>query len=266
MRNSERRRALAAALLVAARLSDDILFDELKDELRPQGERDAYAIQQLAHCLLSRGGLGPRVGWKIGCTTPVMQEYLGIANPCAGGMFQSNVWRGGHRFELPARGRLGVECELAVRLGDELIPDPEPVDEHRAADAVATCMAAIEVVEDRYCDYGALDTETLIADDFFHHSCVLGEERTDVAAQSLRAARAEMYINDVRVGAGTGEDILGEPLSALAWLANAAASFGAPLGAGEIVLLGSLVQTQWVAPNDAVVVLNSPLGRVSADF
>jgi hypothetical protein len=30
------------------------------------------------------------------------------------------------------------------------------------------------VVQDRYVDYPSLDTPTLIADDFFHHACVLG--------------------------------------------------------------------------------------------
>jgi len=40
--------------------------------------------------------------------------------------------------------------------------------------AAAASMAAIEVVQDRYVDYPTLDTPTLIADDFFHHACVLG--------------------------------------------------------------------------------------------
>ena len=33
-----------------------------------------------------------------------------------------------------------------------------------------------------------------------------------------------------------------------------------------LVLLGSLVQTQWVGQNDVVVVENVPLGRVTARF
>lgn len=42
------------------------------------------------------------------------------------------------------------------------------------ADAVEACMAAIEIVDDRYEDFHALDTPTLIADDFFSAGAVVG--------------------------------------------------------------------------------------------
>jgi 2-oxo-3-hexenedioate decarboxylase/2-keto-4-pentenoate hydratase len=127
-------------------------------------------------------------------------------------------------------------------------------------------MAAIEVVEDRYVDFPSLDTPTLVADDFFHFGCVLGDEHDDVDPRRLGSVHASMSINDVEVGRGAGEDILGDPLLVLQWLANHQAAQDAPLRAGDVVLLGSLVQTQWVAQGDRVEVLNTPLGPVSARF
>ena len=50
------------------------------------------------------------------------------------------------------------------------------------------------------------------------------------------------------------------------WLANNAAAWGTPLLAGDVILLGSLVQTQWIQAGDAVTVTNDPLGEVAADF
>ena len=47
------------------------------------------------------------------------------------------------------------------------------------APSVAACMAAIELVDDRYADYRSLGTPTLIADDFFHVGCVLAPEVTE---------------------------------------------------------------------------------------
>ena len=44
-------------------------------------------------------------------------------------------------------------------------------------------MAAIEVVDDRYADYRALDAPTLVADDFFNAACVLGR-RSRAGARS----------------------------------------------------------------------------------
>jgi 2-keto-4-pentenoate hydratase len=226
----------------------------------------AYHVQAIARALLSTAGFGRQAGWKIGCTTSVMQEYLGIRSPCAGTMFQASLWHGRHCFRVPTRGRLGVECEIAVRLGRDL---PRHAGEYEVADirdAVAASMAAIEVVQDRYLDYPSLDTPTLIADDFFHYACVLGTQHESLDPSSLRDVAGIMAINGQQVGAGVGTDILGEPLEVLCWLANSCAAWGTPLLAGDIVLLGSLVQTHWVTSGDIVAVTNNPLGEVVAEF
>ena len=56
---------------------------------------------------------------------------------------------------------------------------------------------------------------------------------------------------------------MGHPLNALAWLATSLAVRGKPLRAGEIVLLGSLVETKWLARGDHVVIDIDGLGRVA---
>jgi 2-oxo-3-hexenedioate decarboxylase/2-keto-4-pentenoate hydratase len=127
-------------------------------------------------------------------------------------------------------------------------------------------MPAIEVVEDRYVDYRALDAATLVADDFFGAGSVLGPERTDWQDLELRDVTATMAINGREVGRGTGSDILGDPLAALTWLAATADELGAPLRANHVVLLGSLVQTQWVVAGDEVVIRNDRLGVATATF
>jgi 2-keto-4-pentenoate hydratase len=232
-------------------------------ERGPRDEGEAYAVQSKVHACLQQAGWGDLAGWKIGCTTLVMQRYLGIANPCAGGVFASTVQRGDARFAHGSFVRVGVECEVAVRLGRDLVG---PSDRETAAQAVAACMAAIEIVDDRYVDYSSLGAPTLIADDFFGAGAVLGSERADFDPRRLREVRARMLIDGREVGSGVGTDILGEPLEALVWLANNHSSRGERLRAGEIVLLGSLVQTQWIAQGEQVVIENDALGAASALF
>jgi 2-keto-4-pentenoate hydratase len=238
-------------------------LDRLPPDLVPPTIADAYRVQLELHRRLEPDR-GPRGGWKIGCTTKVMQAYLGIDSPSAGTLYGRTIAHGSGRFTTGAN-RLGVECELAVRLGADLrgaaARDPAAV---RAA--VAAVMAAIEVVEDRYVDYRALDAGTLVADDFFGAACVLGPERTDWHDLDLRAVTASMEISGTEVGRGAGRDILGDPLAALTWLAATADELDEPLRAGQVVLLGSLVQTSWVTAGDRVVVRNDPLGEVAADF
>ena len=54
---------------------------------------------------------------------------------------------------------------------------------------------------------------------------------------------------------------MGNPLNALAWLANKLAADGAPLKAGMIVMTGSMVPIQFPAPGDRAVVEVSGLGN-----
>ncbi len=71
-----------------------------------------------------------------------------------------------------------------------------------------------------------------------------------------------MTINGVEAGRGRGSDILGHPMNALAWLANALSRRNRPLRTGETVLLGSLVETKWLARGDRVRFSVDGLGTV----
>jgi 2-oxo-3-hexenedioate decarboxylase/2-keto-4-pentenoate hydratase len=73
-------------------------------------------------------------------------------------------------------------------------------------------------------------------------------------------------VNGAETGRGTGADVLGHPHHALAWLANHLAADGRTLRKGDFVLTGSLVQTVWLNPGDAVEMELSGLGRVTVDF
>jgi 2-keto-4-pentenoate hydratase len=257
---------LAAARLCTARQRRAPL-DRLPADLEPRDEAEAYAIQDALHPLLATDtDWGAVVGYKIGCTTLVMQRYLRIPNPCAGGIFASTVQHQFGRFAHADFVRVGVECEIAVLLGHDLAAAGRPVDRATAASAIGACMAAIEIVDDRYVDYHSLGAPTLIADDFFGAGCVLGQPVADFDPALLANARASMRIDDREVGAGVGTDILGEPLEALVWLANSLAQRGQRLHAGDFVLLGSLVQTQWVAAGQSVVIENDRLGSARAQF
>ena len=127
-------------------------------------------------------------------------------------------------------------------------------------------MAAIEVVDDRYVDYRALDALTLAADDFFQAGCVLGEPVEGWRSLDLAAVRGRMLINGREVGSGRGGDVLGHPFAALAWLANLCAALDRPLPAGSFVLLGSVVETKWLAAGDRVEIALEGLGAAGASF
>jgi 2-oxo-3-hexenedioate decarboxylase/2-keto-4-pentenoate hydratase len=212
--------------------------------------------------LLSRAGEGAVAGHKIGCTTQVMREKLGIEEPCAGQIHAKRLVNNGGIWNVAGRIKPSVECEIAVRLGRDL----PPVAGHYTADsvraAVAACMASIELCDDRYTDRVAVGVPTLIADDFYNVGCALGGEMRDWQAIDLAAIGGAMSLNGRETGRGRGSDIMGHPLAALAWLANLKASEGHPLKAGTFITLGSIVSSQRVAPGDRVKIEIEKLGAI----
>ncbi len=246
-----------AAETIARWRLDGTPIGELPAAIRPATEEDAYAVQAALHGRLEEAGRGTLGGYKIGCTTPVMQEYLKIQQPCAGGVFEPTVHEREATVQATSYLKLGVECEIAVRLKRDLGAGAAD----HVADAVGAVMAAMELVEDRYQDYGRLGIHPLIADDFFNAGAVLGGPRSLDAAGNLTTVRGAMRINGEVVGRGRGADVMGHPLNALAWIARRYAELGWTLPAGSFVLLGSVVQTHWVVAGDAVVCEIERLGR-----
>jgi 2-keto-4-pentenoate hydratase len=237
----------------------------LSADLAPPDQAAGYHIQRAVHDLLLPQ-FGAIVGFKIGCTSAVMQQYLDIPHPCSGGIFTRGVFGSGVSLRAADYVRVGIECEIAVRLGRDLPSSRAPFIEADVAQAIDAYLPAIEIVDDRYVDWPSLGAPTLIADDFFAAGCVLGKPVAGSAAPDLRDVAGRAVVNGAEAGRGSGADVLGHPHCALAWLANHLAADGRGLHAGQIVLTGSLVKTVWLAAGDTVEIELSDLGAVSAAF
>jgi len=256
---------LAAAQAVAAARRSRTPLEPLPAELAPRTEADGYRIQETLRDLLA-ADFGAPVGYKIGCTSAVMQHYLDIPHPCGGSVFAKGVHDSGVSLRHSDFVRVGVECEIAVRLGRDLAPSRAPFTADAVADVIEAYLPAIEIVDDRYADWQSIGAPTLVADDFFAAACVLGKPVARSAAPDLLAVAGRAIINGVEVSRGTGADVLGHPHNALAWLANHLAADNKHLRAGEIVLTGSLVKTIWLNAGDSVLMELAGLGNVSATF
>ncbi len=223
-------------------------LDGLPADLWPADMGQAYAIQDALLGLYEQAGEGAIAGWKVALTTPVMQALVGVNEPCEGAILAHR------RHDSPVRLRagdfvnIGVESEIAVRLGADL--DTGSQNRKSVADAVAACMAAIEIVDDRGIDYKKIDAPLLIADNPFNFGCVLGPDVAEWRDLDLAALAGQMVINDKVAGEGVGGDVMGHPLEALAWLANNLVRRGHPLRAGQVVMTGSIVSTKWLKAGD----------------
>lgn len=261
----QKSRQQAAGYLLQQRLALRPIV-ALPPALAPTGLTQGYAIQAELNHLLVDAGMGEPVGYKIGCTTPVMQAFVSIDQPCAGRLFSRTVLQ--RSAVVPASGfvRLGVECEIVVSLRQDLPPRPQPYTRDEVAQAVDCLMPGIELVDERYQDFHSLGVPTLVADDFFNAGCVLGDPVREWRSLDLAALRGQAWINEAPVASGLGELVMGHPLNALVWLANAQHEHQLPgLRAGEFVMLGSLIETQWLKAGDRVRIAIDGLGEAALE-
>ena len=162
--------------------------------------------------------------------------------------------------------RVGVECEIAVRLARNLLPSEAPFTAEWVMEAIEAYHPAIEIVDDRYVKWETMGAPTLVADDFFAAGCVLGKAVARSAAPDLLTVTGRAIVNGKEAGRGTGADVLDHPHHALAWLANHLAAEGKGLHAGQVVLTGSLVKTVWLNAGDSVTMELDGLGTVAVKF
>ena len=224
-------------------------LEDLPLACRPESLAEAYAIQEALAARLAMKDLGPAVGFKIGCTTPVMQAYLQIDHPCAGRLYRNSLYAETAQLKASDYHRLGLECEIAVRLGADIDGARVVASQAELASEVVGVMASVEIVEHRFADFSTVATPSLVADDFFSAGCVLGPARPPAELGDLAGLKGGFAIDGAAPEIiAKGAAILGHPLNALAWLADHQAARGEPLKAGQVITLGSVVKTLYPEP------------------
>ena len=236
-------------------------YEALPDDISPATIDEAYDMQEAFQALLApeRGAI---VGYKIALTTPVMQRMVGFDAPAAGAVFESGVHHSPASVSAADFGRLGAECEVAVRLNADLPASGAPYDRAGVAAAVGALMPAFELVDDRGADYSNLYFLGVAADNAWNAGVVLGQERAEWQSLDLENSQGAMTINGEPAGEGYGRDVLGHPLDALAWLANVLAGRGRELKSGMLVMTGSIVSTKFLNPGDEAAFTFEGLGDI----
>src|ERR1700761_724535 len=126
---------IASAQIIAANRRNRGRLHALPADIAPKDEAEGYRVQRAVHDLLLPTA-GAMVGYKIGCTSAVMQQYLNIPHPCGGGVFTRGVHESGATLHLRDYVHVGVECEIAVRLSRDLPPAQAPFTAERVAAAI----------------------------------------------------------------------------------------------------------------------------------
>jgi 2-keto-4-pentenoate hydratase len=239
-------------------------FQRLRGELAPASLDEAYTVQDEVHRRFGAAGWGELGGHKIALTSKAIQELCGVDQPAGGGIFARTIERSPATIRLADFMHLGLEFELAVRLGRDLPPSGAPYTRDSVAPAVAACMPAFELIEDRGADYGDLDAASILTDKCWCGGVVLGPEVADWRGLDLETTPVELLWNGAVVDRGLTGAAMGHPFESLAWLANLLAARGRGMKASEIVITGSALRTRFPDPGDAITYRIAGLGETTA--
>lgn len=223
---------------------------------------DAYEIQLINIRRRVTAGASI-VGHKVGLSSEAMQTMMGVDEPDYGHLLAEmevfeDVPVPAARYFYPR-----VEVEVGFILANDL-PGAGCTEDDVLA-ATAAFAPAIELMNSRIKDWkiGLCDT---IADNASSAGFVLGPERVSPKDVDITAINAVLTRNGEVVAEGRSDAVLGNPVTAVAWLARKVDSFGVRLKAGDIVLPGSCTRAIDVRPGDAFVADFAGLGSVRLAF
>lgn len=243
-------------------------FSSLQGDLAPTDTRAAYAIQDRYIARLLQLRRTTLAGYKIAITTPAMRAMVGFQDSVSGCLLRDQMLSSGVTVIGQAHVHLIVEFEIAFQMARDLPIVNTPWTGSSVLEHVACAYPALEIADDRSADYRSLSDSvlTLIADNAWNQGLVLGPAVTRLDAAALLAVEGIAFIDDREVGRGSGRDVLGHPLDALAWLANHLTARGRSLKAGEIVTTGSLVKSQFPVAGNRVAFRLPGFGEVQLDI
>lgn len=223
---------------------------------------DAYRIQQ-EYVRLLLGKHDSVVGYKLGLTSKPMQEMMGVDQPDYGPVLSNMVFNDGATVVLDQYIQPRVEAEIALML-DKPLEGPG-VTTLQAARAIGGAFAAIEMVDSRIKDWKIKLVDT-ISDLASSAATVRSGLVVPLDGWDPRLCGMVVAKNGVTVDTGAGAAALGNPVAAVAWLANNLAPFEVSLQPGWFVMTGALHRAFPVAAGDVVRAEFDRLGPVAVSF
>lgn len=253
-------RARAAAKIIWASWQNGRRLEQLPDDCRPGTLTEGYAAQ----AMLAEVSGSASLGWKIAATNVTGRRHIGVDGPIAGRLLAAGLVDGDAPVPIADNLMRVAEAEFAFVLGSDLPARERPYSPREVLAGVASLHPAIELPDSRFRDFTAAGGAQLAADDACAGWFMLGPP-TDAQWRhmDLAAHAASLSINGREISAGHGADVLGGPLTALAWLANSHGNRGCGLRAGDIVTTGVCGRPCPIGAGDSVCADFGPFGRVS---
>ncbi|HYH28844.1 MAG TPA: fumarylacetoacetate hydrolase family protein [Pseudonocardia sp.] len=255
---SDETRARAAADAIWTAWSSGERIAELPAHLRPRDDAEGMAAQ----AALARHA-GASYGWKIAATTTAGQAHIGVTGPLPGLLFDRFRHEPGEVLPSDDMHMRVVEAEFAYRMGADVAPDAGRDELLAAVDGL---HLAVEAPDSRFTRFETAGSAQLLADCACAGRFVLGPDVPGWRDLDLSTWGTAVWINGAEAATGSGGTVLGDPRTALAWIAADLGRYGLQLRAGDVVTTGTTTAPVPVGPGDEVRAEFGRLGEVAFRF
>jgi 2-keto-4-pentenoate hydratase len=249
----------AAKAIVAAEATGE-WTDPVSDRWEDADVEDAYRIGLAVRDLKVADGHTVK-GHKIGLTSKAMRSLTNATEPDYGFLYDDWFVAEGSTVSRGRMNRPLVEVELAFVMGVPLHgPHVNAADVIRATDFV---LPALEIVDSRFARRGKTMLVDSISDAASCGFVVLGGNPVHLGDLDIRRVSASLSISGDIMETGSAAAVMGNPINAVAWLANKLHEFDVGMEPGDVVLSGSFIKAVPFDAGDSVLALFDQLGEVS---
>ncbi|MFT5194034.1 MAG: 2-keto-4-pentenoate hydratase [Cellvibrionaceae bacterium] len=231
----------------------------------PQLDLDAaYAVQDKLVAKLIAAASTHRFGYKIGCTSKGAQQLLNTDGPVYGQMINSGRYASPVMLNAADFSMMVIEPEFAFELNADVVAGH--YDAQSIRPFVASVIPSIEVVHHHLGSWDVFNAPKTIADNAIHGCWVAGQATVDWQHLDFVSHEVTLYADNEPVSSGRGEIALGDPLNALAWIANTLPTYERHLKAGEIVTTGVCMPVYLAKTGQNIRADFGILGQVEIQF
>jgi 2-keto-4-pentenoate hydratase len=203
------------------------------------------------------------VGKKIGLTSKAMQEMLGVDIPDYGHLLDNMIYQEDEPVSLGEFIQPRVEFEIGFILKEKLQgPGVTTDDVTRATDYV---VPAAEIIDSRIKDW-KFKFEDTVADNGSSAGAIIGKDKKPLDEVDLPKVKMNLYKQGEFIDSAYGSAVMGNPIEAVAWLANEVGAYNISLNPGEIILAGALAKAVPIEAGDQFRAEFENLGTVTATF
>lgn len=217
---------------------------------------DAYAIQTEV-CRL-REHRGERlIGYKVGCTSTVIREQLGIDHSVYGRLFAVDSWESPASLASAQFSNAAIEGELAVRLARDLPVGASAEESLSMIDSIFTVIEMHNLVFRRQ----RPSVEELVTNNCVHAGFVYPAALPQAVWDDSSSLQIE--IDGEPVATVSGAEMLRTIAESLRWLTRQLQPHGLGLLAGHTILCGSVAQVIPVSAGSQISAQAGSYGSVA---